>query len=142
VHPLRALREKGNNTPEQVAALLADDVVFHSPVLVKAVEGKFAVSHVFAVSSNTRTGHYVREDRLDDRTTFIYWSGQVAGRDVESLEIVIDDERGLIKERTVAFRPYPAIALFRSAGYEQLKEILGPEYWSYTPEDPTTLPHG
>jgi hypothetical protein len=28
----------------------------------------------------------------------------------------------------------------RRGAYEALKDILGPEYWSYTPDDPSTLP--
>lgn len=131
MHPLRALREQGDNTAEEVAELLADDVVFHSPIFAKAVEGKDAVARVLAASSSTRTGRYLREDRLDDRTTFIHWAGEVKGHEVESLELIIDDENGKVKDRTVAFRPFPAIALFRQSVYPLLRDLLGPEYWSY-----------
>ncbi len=37
MHPLRKLRESGTNTPAAVGKLLAEQVVFHSPVLVRAV---------------------------------------------------------------------------------------------------------
>jgi hypothetical protein len=131
MHPLRALREQGPNTPEKVAELLAEDVVFHSPIFVKGVEGRDAVARVFAASSSVRSGSYVREDRLDDRTTFIHWAGEIAGHTVESLEVIVDDENGLVKDRTVAFRPFPAVALFRTAVYPALRDLLGPEYWSY-----------
>jgi hypothetical protein len=137
VHPLRALREKGNNAPEQVAELLAEDVVFHSPIFVKGIEGKDAVARVFAASSSVRSGRYLREDRLDEHTTFIHWAGAVDGHELESLEVIID-EHGLVKERTVALRPFPAIALFRTAVYPKLKELLGPEYWSYDDVEWTT----
>lgn len=40
MHPLRKLREAGPNTPAQVSELLAANVVFHSPVFVRAVEGR------------------------------------------------------------------------------------------------------
>jgi hypothetical protein len=39
MHPLRKLREGGTATPAQVSALLAENVVFNSPILVRAIEG-------------------------------------------------------------------------------------------------------
>jgi hypothetical protein len=33
----------------------------------------------------------------------------------ESLEVIVDNEQGLIVERTIALRPYPALMLFRDA---------------------------
>lgn len=37
MHPIRKLRELGQATAEQFAALLADDVVMHSPLLIRAI---------------------------------------------------------------------------------------------------------
>ena len=140
MHPLRALRERGNNTPEEVFALLSDDIEFHTPILTKAVSGREVISRIWALSSHVRSGHYVREDKLDEHTTFLQWQGQVDGRDLEILEIIEDDEHGLIRRRTAAYRPLPAVELFRAAMYPSVKEWLGPEYFSYTPDDPSTLP--
>ena len=80
MHPLRALRERGNNTPEEVAALLSDDVEFHTPILTKVVTGREVISQIWALSSHVRSGHYVREHKLDERTTFLQWQGKVDGR--------------------------------------------------------------
>src|ERR1700733_13981699 len=140
MHPLRALRERGNNTPEEVFALLSDDIEFHTPILTKAASGRDVISRIWALSSHVRSGHYVREDKLDEHTTFLQWQGQVDGRDLETLEIIEDDEHGLIRKRTAAYRPLPAVELFRAAMYPSVKEWLGPEDFSYTPDDPSTLP--
>jgi hypothetical protein len=35
-------------------------------------------------------------------------------------------------EYTIAFRPLPAIQIFRDAIYPVVKDILGPEYWEYS----------
>jgi hypothetical protein len=140
MHPYRVLRERGNNTPEQVAELLAEDVEFYSPILTKPVTGKGLISQILSLSSHVRTGHYVREHKLDDRTTFLYWRGTVNGRDLESMELLEDNDDGLITRRTVAYRPFPAVTVFRSAMYENLKDAIAPDYWSYTPENPATLP--
>jgi|SRR5690349_5008957 len=144
MHPLRALRERGNNTPEEVAALLAQDVEFHTPILTKVVTGRDVISRIWALSSHVRSGRYLREDKLDQRTTFLQWQGQVDGRDLEILELIEDDENGLIIKRIAAYRPLPAVELFRLAMYPSIKDWLGPEYFSYTPDDASRLPtdHG
>ena len=115
MHPLRALRERGNNTPEEVSALLSDDIEFHTPILTKVVTGREVISRIWALSSHVRSGRYVREDKLDDHTTFLQWQGQIDGRDLEILELIEDDDRGLIRKRTAAYRPLPAVELFRAA---------------------------
>ena len=139
MHPLRALRERGNNTPEEVAALLAEDIEFHTPILTKVVTGRDLISRIWALSSHVRSGRYLREDKLDERTTFLHWQGEVDGRDLEILELIEDDEHGLIRKRIAAYRPLPAVEVFRSLMYPSVKEWLGPEYFSYSPEDRSTL---
>jgi len=131
MHPLRALRERGNNTPEEVSALLSEDVEFHTPILIKVVTGRELIGRIWALSSHVRSGHYVREDKLDEHTTFLQWQGQIDGRDLEILELIEDDDDGLIRKRTSAFRPLPAVELFREAMYPTVKEWLGPDYFGY-----------
>jgi len=132
MHPLRKLRESGIATPAQVATLLAENVVFNSPILVRSIEGREAVAAIFAQSSSTRgSGTYTAEFKLDDRTTFLRWEGTMDGRKIESLEVIVDNEHGLIVERTIALRPYPALKLFRDAMYASLKDKLPPDVWDY-----------
>ncbi|MDM0066076.1 hypothetical protein [Variovorax sp. J31P207] len=132
MHPLRKLRESGSATPAQVSTLLAENVVFNSPILVRPIEGREPVAAIFAQSSSTRgSGTYTAEFKLDDRTTFLRWEGTIDGRKLESLEVIVDDEQGLIVERTIALRPYPALKLFRDAMYASLKDKLPPDVWDY-----------
>jgi hypothetical protein len=140
LHPLCALRDSGGANQGQFAQLLAESVIFHSPLLVRGVEGRHRVSRVFAADSSAWSGRYVRQEKLDIHTSFTYWSGSVRGHAIESLELIVDDDSGLVAEQTTAFRPFPAIISVRHESYAALKDILGPEYWSYTPGDPSTLP--
>lgn len=140
MHPLRALRESGVTDPSQFALLLTENVIFRSPLLVRAVEGRHNVSRALATASLAWSGYYVREEKLDSHTSFIYWSGSIRGHALESMELIVDDDTGLVAENTTAFRPLPAIIPLRRKSYKALREILGPEYWSYTPDDPSTLP--
>ena len=54
MHPLRKLRESGNPTPAQVSELLAENIVFNSPILVRPIEGREVIAAIFAQSSATR----------------------------------------------------------------------------------------
>jgi hypothetical protein len=132
MHPLRKLRESGKPTPGQVRELLAENIVFNSPILARPIEGREAIAAIFAQSSSTRgSGKYTAEFKLDEHTTFLRWVGTMDGRKLESLEIIVDNEEGKIVERTIALRPYPAVKLFRDAMYEALKDKLPPDVWDY-----------
>src|SRR5215813_7425797 len=132
MHPLRKLRESGKPTPAQVAELLDENIVFNSPILARSIEGRDFCAAIFAQSSTTRgSGSYAAEVKLDDRTTFLRWIGTMDGHKFESMEIIVDNERGLIVERTIALRPYPALKLFRDAMYAALKDKLPPDVWDY-----------
>jgi len=103
MHPLRRLRESGKPTAAQVSELLAENIVFNSPILVRPIAGREVVAAIFAQSSATRgSGTYAAEFKLDERTTFWRWVGTMDGHKFESLEVIVDNEQGLIVERTIA----------------------------------------
>ena len=132
MHPLRKLRESGKPTAAQISELLAESILFNSPILVRPIQGREVIAAIFAQSSATRgSGTYTAEFRLDERTTFLRWVGTMDGHKFESLEVIVDNEQGLIVERTIALRPYPALKLFRDAMYESLKDKLPPDVWDY-----------
>jgi hypothetical protein len=132
MHPLRKLRESGHATAAQVIVLLADNVVFNSPILIRPIEGREVIAAIFAQSSSTRgSGTYTAEFALGERTTFLRWEGTMEGHKIESFEVIVDNEQGLIVERTIALRPYPAVKLFRDAMYAALKDKLPPDVWNY-----------
>jgi len=90
--------------------ILNEDVVMHTPVLATPIMGRELVSTVISISSQSRDdpGKYIFEGKIDPRTTFLRWQGTVEGPNIESLELLTDDENGLLLERTVAYRPFPA----------------------------------
>ena len=46
MHPLRKLRESGKPPPAQVSALLAENIVFNSPLLVWPIEGREVIAAI------------------------------------------------------------------------------------------------
>jgi len=82
-------------TAAQVGELLADNIVFNSPILVRPIEGREACAAIFAQSSATRgSGTYIAESKLDEHTTFLRWVGTMDGHKFESLEVIVDNGRG------------------------------------------------
>jgi hypothetical protein len=97
-------------------------------LLVRPIKGREVCAAIFAQSSATRgSGTYKAEFKIDARTTFLRWVGTMDGNKFESLGIIVDNEQGLIVERTIALRPYPAVKLFRDAMYASLKDKLPPD---------------
>jgi len=132
MHPLRKLREAGKPTIAQISELLAENIVFNSPILARPIQGRELIAPIFTQSSQTRgSGTYTAEFKLDERTTFLRWVGAMDGHKFESMEIIVDNEQGLIVERTIALRPFPALKLFRDAMYAALKDKLPPDVWDY-----------
>lgn len=133
MHPIRKLRESGHATPEQFAALLAEDVVMHSPLLTRAIVGRDAVAKTMAASWRNRDnpGTYVLERRLDENTTFLRWRGTIEGHEFESMELLTDGPDGKLRERTVAYRPFPALKIFRDKQRAATSDVLPPDMWDY-----------
>jgi hypothetical protein len=133
VHPIRKLRESGHATPELFATLLADDVIMHSPLLTKAILGRDAVAKTMAASARNRDnpGEYVLERKLDENTTFLRWKGTIEGHEFESLELLTDGPDGRLKERTVAYRPFPALKIFRDKQRAAVGDSVPADAWDY-----------
>ena len=133
MHPIRKLRESGHATAKQFAALIAEDVVMHSPLLTRAILGRDAVAKTMAASSRNRDnpGTYVLEAKLNERTTFLRWQGTIDGHEFESLELLTDGADEKLKERTIAYRPFPALKIFREKQLAALGDLLPPDMWDY-----------
>jgi hypothetical protein len=136
MHPLRKLREAGPPTPEQVASILAENVIMHSPVLIEPIIGRELVAITISNSSHSRDdpGKYIFEGKLDDKTTLLRWQGTVEGHEIESLELLTDNNDGLLSERTIAYRPFPALRIFRDRLITLNAGRLPADMWDY----PTT----
>jgi hypothetical protein len=131
MHPLRVVREAKGGL-EQVAALLAPDVVFNSPILSLPVVGRDLVARVMVAAVAVRDGHYVAEVTAGG-VTYLHWKGTIEGEQLESFEVIHDDEAGLIRERTVAMRPFTSLLLFRRAFQAQMQDVIGAQYFALPP---------
>jgi hypothetical protein len=131
-HPLRQFKESPGATLERLKALLADDVVFSSPIFSREVRGKDLVAQVMLTSTSVRDGRFTHEFK-QDRETVLIWEGKIEGHKLVSFELIVDDEEGRVAYRPVAFKPFPVTGLFRDAMYEQLKDIIPEDMWHLQP---------
>jgi hypothetical protein len=132
MHAIRRLRESGDATVADYEKLLAPNVVFHSPVLIRALEGRAVVAKIFATSTTLREGTYTGEWKLDDRRILLRWKGTIQGHELESLDIIEENDEGLIVDRTIAFRAMPAAKLFRDAMRSAMGSAVPDDFWEYS----------
>jgi hypothetical protein len=128
MHKLIALREAGAGATE-IATLLAEDVVFNSPVLSRSIVGRDAVAEAMVAAIAVREGAYVAE-MSDGPTTLLVWRGTVDGLPLDSFEMLLHDADGLVIERSVAMRPFASAVRFRNAFQRRMGGRLGPEYFA------------
>jgi ketosteroid isomerase-like protein len=95
-----------------VVALLADDVVFHSPIVFADYQGRDAVAPIlYGVASVFEDFRYTAEFSSADGHVLVF-SARVGDRELDGVDIlrVVD---GVIAEFTVMVRPYSAATALR-----------------------------
>jgi hypothetical protein len=123
VHPFRAAVE--SHDVEALEALLAEDVVFTSPVAFKPYPGKAITAAILrGVMRVFEDFHYVREIGAPDaRDHAFVFKATVDGREVHGCDFLHFDEDGLIDEFTVMVRPLSGAQALASAMGAQFPQI-------------------
>lgn len=108
MHPFRAAIEGGD--VDAALALLADDVVFRSPVVFAPYRGRQAVEPILqAVSRVFEDFRYVREISSPDGADHVLvFRARVGDRELEGSDFLHAGPDGLIDEFTVMVRPLSA----------------------------------
>lgn len=123
VHPFREAVENGDMAA--VADLLADDVVFTSPVAFKPYPGKAITAAILrAVSQVFQDFAYVREiANPDGRDHAFVFTATVAGKKLQGCDFLHFDEDGRIDEFTVMVRPLSAAQALSEAMGARFEQI-------------------
>ncbi|MFJ4525924.1 nuclear transport factor 2 family protein [Streptomyces sp. NPDC088810] len=123
MHPFRKAVESGDM--DAVAALLADDVVFTSPVAFKPYPGKAITAAILrAVSRVFEDFTYVREiANPDGRDHAFVFTATVAGKKLQGCDFLHFDDDGRIDEFTVMVRPLSAAQALAEAMGAQFDRI-------------------
>jgi limonene-1,2-epoxide hydrolase len=125
---MRAFREAVEALDLDAAeALLAQDVVFTSPVVFKPYTGKPITAAILrAVSGVFEDFRYVREiSDVNGRDHALVFTARVGDREIDGCDFIHVDEDGLIDELTVMVRPLSgaqALAAAMGAQFERIAE--------------------
>ncbi|MFC9330123.1 nuclear transport factor 2 family protein [Kitasatospora sp. NPDC057015] len=120
MHPFRKAVE--DRDEEAVAALLAEEVVFTSPVVFKPYPGKAITAAILRGAMRVFEDFtYVREiANPDGRDHALVFTATVGGRQIQGCDFLHLDQDGLIDEFTVMVRPLSAA--------QALAEAMGAEF--------------
>lgn len=123
MHPFRKAVE--SDDLEAVAALLADDVVFTSPVAFKPYPGKAITAAILrGVSRVFEDFTYIREiANPDGRDHAFVFTATVAGKKLQGCDFLHFDDDGKIDEFTVMVRPLSAAQALAEAMGAQFEQI-------------------
>lgn len=104
-------------------ACLAEDVVFHSPVVFKAYEGRDATAHLLAAVMRVFTNfRYTDELAAADGVHALVFRADVGDREVEGIDLLRVGADGLVDDFTVLVRPMSGM----HALAERMAQELGP----------------
>ncbi|OUD05189.1 nuclear transport factor 2 family protein [Streptomyces swartbergensis] len=123
---MRAFREAVEALDLDAAeALLAQDVVFTSPVVFKPYTGKPITAAILrAVSGVFEDFRYVREiNDVNGRDHALVFTARVGDREINGCDFIHVDEDGLIDELTVMVRPLSAAQALAAAMGAQFERI-------------------
>ena len=123
MHPFRQAVEAHDT--DAIAALLSDDVVFHSPVAFQPYVGKpLTAAIVRAVARVLEDFYYIREmSGPDGRDHALVFRATVNGRHVEGCDFLHIDDDGLIDDLTVMVRPLSGVTALAEAMGVQFERI-------------------
>jgi hypothetical protein len=123
MHAFRAAVESRDQ--EAVVALLAEDVVFRSPIVFQPYHGRETLAAILlAVSRVFEDFRYEREIGLDGaRDHALVFEARIGDREVHGCDFVHTDESGLIDELSVMVRPLSAAHALAEAMRVQLAAL-------------------
>lgn len=124
MHPFRQAVEAADH--EAVEALLADDVVFTSPVVFKPYEGKPVTALILRSVSQVFGDFRYEQEITDGADTVLVFRATVGDREVQGVDLLHTREDGLVDALTVMVRPLSAAQALQRLMGEQLARATAP----------------
>jgi SnoaL-like domain len=97
---------------DAVSGLLAPDIVFHSPVTFHPFVGRETVMGLLTLVSQTFENFRYTDELVGEGTHGLIFRASVAGKELEGIDLLRIDERGLIADFTVMVRPLSGLIPF------------------------------
>jgi limonene-1,2-epoxide hydrolase len=100
---------------EAAVALLAPDVVFHSPVTFHPFLGKETVSALLRLVAQTFENFRYTDELSGEGSHALIFRASIAGKELEGIDLLRLNEQGLIVDFTVMLRPLSGLIPFAQA---------------------------
>ena len=122
MHAFRAAVEARD--ADALVASLAEDVVFHSPVVFAPYRGRAAVGGLLRCVMRVFTEFRYTDELRSDQQTALAFTARVGDRDLEGIDLIALDDAGQVARLTVMVRPMSAaIALAEAMRAEIAKQM-------------------
>jgi hypothetical protein len=101
--------------------LLAEDIVFHSPITFHPFVGRETVSRLLRLVGETFEDFRYTDELDADGAHALIFRASVAGKEIEGIDLLRFDADGLIADFTVMLRPLSGLMLFAQAMAEKVE---------------------
>ena len=120
--PFRAAVEARDH--DALLRALAPDVVLRSPIFEVPFTGIEEAGDLFAVLLE-EIWPFTYLDEIAGDPHLLHFTAEIKGEELEAIDLLRFDDEGRVKEITVFFRPFPAVAAFLSATGPKLARRRG-----------------
>jgi hypothetical protein len=125
----RFARAAESSDPAQIAALLAEDVTFHTPILTQDLHGKDLTLRFLGEATRVIANLAYTGEVTDGTRVFLFWTGVVDDREISGVTVLADETGGLIGDITVLLRSWGVVANFRDTMLRALADAVPLAAW-------------
>ena len=101
-------------------ATIADAVVFRSPAVHKPYHGKEQVAGILRLVATVFENFRYTSEWRDGATTILFFEANVGDREVQGIDILEEDDEGLVERFTVMIRPLSGLQAVAAAMAQRL----------------------
>ena len=112
-----------------MAALLAEDVTYHTPTLTEDLHGKDLTLRYLAAGTRIVDDLEYTDQVSDDERLILFWKGVLGQREISGATVLADETGGLIRDITVLQRPWGVAANFRDGLLGALADVVPLPAW-------------
>ena len=112
-----------------MAALFAEDVVYHTPTLSADLHGKDLTLRYLAEGTRIVEDLRYTDQVSDDERLILFWTGTLDQRQISGATVLADEVEGKIRDITVLQRPWGVTANFRDGVHGALADVVPVQTW-------------
>ncbi|HEY0516999.1 MAG TPA: nuclear transport factor 2 family protein [Solirubrobacteraceae bacterium] len=103
------------------AQLFAEGIVFHSPATYHPFVGRDTVTQLLTIVADTFEDFRYTDEIAGDGTHGLIFRAAIGGREIEGLDLIREDDDGMIADFTVMLRPISGLVPFAQAMGEKVQ---------------------